>query len=255
MTISRPPERPSSPYSVPPAAVRMRVPQAQPFWTYVILAINVLAFLTTLVLGERFMLGLGAKINAAIVDGQFWRLFTAMFLHLGLLHIGFNSYALYLFSPQVERPYGPVRFLLIYVLSGLSGSAFSFLFSPNASVGASGAIFGLIGVVGAYLYRYRDRLAMGRSRLMNLVSIAAYNLLYGFIVPSVDNWGHIGGLVAGLALGWLLAPRYQVVQGNVLAPPQIEDRSTATQWLLGAALVGLGIGLVVAGGMVRWRAL
>jgi rhomboid protease GluP len=233
----------------------MRVPQANPFWTYAILAINVLAFLATWVLGENFVLGLGAKVNAAIVEGQYWRLFTAMFLHLGLLHIGFNSYALYLFGPQVERPFGPVRFLLIYVLSGLSGSAFSFLFSPNPSVGASGAIFGLIGVMGAYLYRYRDRLAMGRSRLMNLVSIAAYNLLYGFVVPSVDNWGHIGGLVAGLALGWLLAPRYEVVQTNVLAPPQIEDQSSAAQWLLGAVLVSLGIGLVIAGGMVRWGAL
>lgn len=252
MSVSRPPDRRPSSYSVPPPAVRMRVPQTNPFWTYVILAINVLAFLATLVLGESFMLGLGAKVNAAIVDGQFWRLFTSMFLHLGLLHIGFNSYALYIFGPQVERPYGPVRFVLIYILSGLSGSAFSFLFSPNPSVGASGAIFGLIGVVGAYLYRYRDRLAMGRSRLMNLVSVAAYNLLYGFIVPSVDNWGHIGGLVAGLALGWFLAPRYEVVQVNVLAPPQVEDQSTPLQWLGGASLVSLGIGLIILGGILRW---
>ena len=252
MNQPREPETRSSPYTVPPAAVRMRVPQANPFWTYVILAINGAAFLATLVLGESFMLGLGAKVNAAIVDGQFWRLFTPMFLHLGLLHIGFNSYALYIFGPQVERPYGALRFLLIYILSGISGTAFSFLFSPNASVGASGAIFGLIGVMGAYLYRYRDRLAMGRSRLMNLVTVAAYNLIYGFIVPSVDNWGHIGGLVAGIALGWLLAPRYEVVQADVLAPPRIEDTSTAGEWLLGTAVVSLVIGLVIAGGMVRW---
>lgn len=252
MSQPREPETRSSPYTVPPAVVRMRVPQARPTWTYIILAINVMAFLATLALGESLMLGLGAKINAAIVDGQFWRLFTPMFLHLGLLHIGFNSYALYIFGPQVERPYGALRFLLIYVLSGISGTAFSFLFSPNASVGASGAIFGLIGVVGAYLYRYRDRLAMGRSRLMNLVGVIVYNLLYGFVVPSVDNWGHIGGLVAGLALGWLLAPRYEVVQDDVLTPPQIEDRSTPVEWMLGALVVSLVIGLIIAGGMLRW---
>jgi rhomboid protease GluP len=241
-----------SPLRPPPAAIRMAVPQATPFWTYVILVLNIMAYLATAILGQNFVLGLGAKINQAIVAGEFWRLFTAMFLHIGLLHIGFNSYGLFIFGPQVERPFGRFRFLLIYFLSGLSGSAFSFLFSPHPSVGASGAIFGLIGAVAAYLYRYRHRLAMGGSRLMNILTIVGYNLIYGFITPSVDNWGHIGGLLAGVVLGWSLAPRYHIVRPDLLAPPEVEDRPAPLQWAAGLVVVSAWTGLVVVGGMMRW---
>ena len=237
---------------MPPAAVRARVPQAAPLWTYVLLAVNLLVFAGSWLLGRDLVLALGAKVNQAIVAGEVWRLGTAMFLHVGLLHIGFNSYALLAFGPQVERPYGRFRFLLMYLLSGLSGSALSFLLSPYPSVGASGAIFGLIGVMGAYLYRYRHQLVTGRSRLANLLSIAAYNLIYGFIVPAVDNWAHIGGLLAGLVLGWFLAPRYKVVWSIPTEPPQVVDQGPTHQWLTGIALVLLGIGLAVLGGFLRW---
>jgi rhomboid protease GluP len=241
-----------SAFPPPRPVVRARIPQAAPRWSYVILVLNGLAFVATFLLGREFVLGLGAKINQAIVDGQLWRLVTAMFLHVDLFHIGFNSYALLAFGPQVERPYGQFRFLLMYSLSGLGGSALSFLLSPYPSVGASGAIFGLIGVMGAYLYRYRDRIGAGRTRLTNLIGVAAYNLFYGFVVPSVDNWGHIGGLLVGLVLGWFLAPRYEVVQTDPWEPPRVVDRGSRQDWLWGVVLVVLGIGLTVAGGMLRW---
>jgi rhomboid protease GluP len=219
----------------------------------VFLVINLLVFLSTWFLGPDLVLGLGAKDNLAIVRGEVWRLLTAVFLHVDLFHIGFNSYALLIFGPQVERRYGRGRFLLIYLLGGLAGSAFSFLLSPNPSVGASGAIFGLIGVVGAYLFRYRDRLAAGRARLTNIVSVIAYNLIYGFIVARVDNWAHIGGLAAGLAMGWLMAPRYQVTPPEILQQqPQVVDESSPAQWLWGVAGVGVVVALVVAVGFIRW---
>jgi len=246
---------PDSPWSTPhppPIAVGLRVPQAAPFWTYVILVVNFLVFASALLLGRSLILTMGAKINAAIVAGEFWRLVTAMFLHVDLLHIAFNSYALLAFGPQVERPYGRLRFLLMYFLSGLAGSALSFLLSPYPSVGASGAIFGLVGVMGAYLYRYRDRLATGRARLINILSVVAYNLFYGFVVPHVDNWAHIGGLVAGLTLGWFLAPRYQVFRPDPLCAPRVIDRSAPLQWLQGIGLVGLGVALALLGGFLRW---
>jgi len=232
--------------------VRLQVPQAVPLWAYVILVLNLLVFVVSWMLEPRLVLALGAKVNEAIVAGEMWRLVTAIFLHVDLLHIAFNSYALLIFGPQVERPYGRARFLVMYFLTGLAGSALSFLLSPRPSVGASGAIFGLIGVLGAYLYRYREQLLAGRSRLTGIVGIVAYNLLYGFIVPVVDNWAHIGGLLAGLVLGWFMAPRYQMVQPDPLRPPQLADRSSPRLWLQGLALVGLGIALAVAGGMVRW---
>jgi len=230
----------------------MRVPQAKPVWTYVILVVNILIFVAAMFLGQNLVLGMGAKINQAIVAGEVWRLVTAIFLHVDLIHIGFNSYALLIFGPQVERPYGPFRFLLIYGLSGLAGSALSFLLSPTPSVGASGAIFGLVGVIGAYLYRYRHRLVAGRSRLANILSIVAYNLFYGLVASAVDNWAHIGGLLAGLVLGWFLAPRYQIVWPDLGGPPRVVDQGSPLQWLQGVALVGLGIGLALLGGFLRW---
>lgn len=239
-------------FSPPPVAVRLRVPQARPLWTYVILGINLLVFASTWLLGRNLVLALGAKVNQAIVAGEVWRLATAVFLHADLVHIAFNSYALLVFGPHVERPYGRGRFLMIYGLTGLAGSAMSFLLSPRASVGASGAIFGLVGAMGAYFYRYRDRIVAGRARLATMLSIAVYNLAYGFAVPGVDNWAHIGGLLAGLTLGWFLAPRYQVIQPGPLGPPQVVDEVSPFEWLKGLALVGLIIVLMVAGGMVRW---
>ncbi|MBN1180609.1 MAG: rhomboid family intramembrane serine protease [Anaerolineae bacterium] len=236
----------------PPRQLQLRVPQSKPFWTYALLGANLLMYAVSFLLGPNFVLSLGAKINQAIVDGEIWRLGTSMFLHLGVLHIGFNSYALWLFGPQVERPYGQVRFLIIYLLSGLAGSSFSFLLSPYDSVGASGAIFGLIGAMGAYLYRYRAKFVAGQSRLMNILMVAGYNLIYGFISPGIDNWAHIGGLVAGVVLGWLMAPRYELIQPDALHVPRLEDQSSPNHWVAGIALVCLGIGLAVAGGWVRW---
>jgi len=232
--------------------VRMPIPRAAPLWTYVILALNLFVFAAGLWVGQEVTWALGAKINQAIVAGQLWRLLTAVFLHANLFHLGFNGYALWIFGPQVEGPYGRFRFLLIYLLSGLAASASSFLLNPAISVGASGAIFGLVGAMGAYLYRYRHRLVMGRSRLINLVGIVVYNLLFGFVSPIVDNSAHIGGLLAGAVLGWFLAPRYEVAVIDPLKPPQVVDRTSTSQWLIGIALVGLGIGLALLGGFVRW---
>lgn len=252
MAERRASEDPGKPLYPSPPTMQVRIPQTSPLWTYILLAINVVAFLASLLIGHEFVLGVGAKLNSAIVNGEIWRLLTAMFLHVDLLHIAFNGYALFIFGPQVERTYGRTRFLILYLLSGLAGSALSFLMHPAPSVGASGAIFGLIGVLGAYLYRYRDRLTTGRSRLMNLIGVILYNLLYGFLIPFVDNWGHIGGLLAGLVLGWTLAPRYEIVDTSPFEPPRLVDRSSASAWLWGIVGVSLGIALVVWGGLLRW---
>ncbi len=241
---------PPSPFAAP-AAVQLRVPQSRPVLTYVILGVNILVFLASAVIGQETALWLGAKINQFIVAGQYWRLGTAIFLHANLLHILFNSYALYALGPGVERPYGSFRFLIAYLMSGLAGSSLSFLLSPYPSVGASGAIFGLIGVTGIYLYHYRDRLVAGRARLANIIGIVAYNLLFGFVSTGVDNWAHIGGLLAGIVLGWFLIPRY-AVQTDWLGVPRLVDLPSRARWLTGIVIVGLGILLTVAAGLLRW---
>ena len=145
---------------------------------------------------------------AAIANGEYWRLFTAMFLHaplgarFGIFHILFNMYILRIYGPNVEEAFGKVRFVVMYLLAGLGGGTLSYLLSNCgvSGVGASGAIFGVVGILLVYLYRRRTStfVAAYQRSLMTFVGI---NLVFGFLVPGIDNWAHIGGLTVGLMLG------------------------------------------------------
>jgi rhomboid protease GluP len=188
---------------------------------------------------------LGAKENSLIEQGQYWRLITATFLHANLVHIFFNGYALFALGPESERIYGTRRFLALYFLAGLGGSVASYLFSPAPSVGASGAIFGLIGGLGIFFYLSRKALGdFARTQLQSMAAIAMINLIIGFASPGViDNWGHLGGLVAGVAAGAALAPRLGV--NSDLFPPILERRYLPWGWGAAAALGLLLLAIVV----------
>lgn len=173
-----------------------------PYVTYALLASNIIAYLLMTIIGLFFgwdlnqqLYVLGAKVNILIAHGQYWRLFTAMFLHVGLVHLFFNSYALYIYGPIVEKLFGKTRFALIYIGSGLYGSLSSYLFSSNPAAGASGAIFGLMGSL--LYFRQRKKDSFRRIFGPQLIIIILINLFYGSVQPSIDNWGHIGGLVGG----------------------------------------------------------
>jgi membrane associated rhomboid family serine protease len=153
----------------------------------------------------------GAKVNSLIVQGQVWRLVTPIFLHVGIVHLLFNTYALYVFGLQIERFFGSWRFVCIYLLSGIYGVLLSFAFSPYPAAGASGAIFGLIGTEAVFFYRYRNAFgSRGRQQFYNLLIVIGYNLVFTFSVSNIDVWGHVGGLLSGVILGWGLMPRYAV---------------------------------------------
>lgn len=185
------------------------VPGVRPVWTYVILAVTSLIFLGQLALGDSFTY-YGLKINDLIRQGEYWRFLTPIFFHGSALHLFFNMYALYNVGRQIERPLGYGLFLMVYFFSGVAGVAASFLFTPANSLGASGAIFGLIGALAVFLIRH-SRLfgSIGRSMLYNVIFIIALNL-YLSTLPGIDIWGHIGGLVTGFALTWLLAPVWKI---------------------------------------------
>jgi rhomboid protease GluP len=106
-------------------------------------------------LGFDVPAALGMKVNELIIHGQIWRLITPVLLHGSILHLGFNMYALYILGPGLERFYGHWRFLTLYLLAGFAGNVMSFIFSPNPSLGASTAIFGLLGAQGVFLYHNR----------------------------------------------------------------------------------------------------
>ncbi|CAN5695720.1 hypothetical protein BH18ACT15_BH18ACT15_08700 [soil metagenome] len=155
-----------------------------------------------LVPGLQVRLGL---IPLAIHDGEWYRLVTPILLHGGVLHIAFNMYALWIFGPSIEDAVGHAWYLAAFLVTGFAASATSYAFSPCGivGVGASGAIFGIVGVLFVYLYRRRKEQFIG-AYLNNLLVILGANLLFGVLVPNIDLWAHGGGFASGILLGLTL---------------------------------------------------
>ena len=193
-----------------------RVPREdRPLLTYLLMVANGLIFLAGYVSPElEWELFLrGALIPQLVVlSGEVYRLVSAMFLHGSLGHVFFNVYALYVVGRSVEPIFGRLRFLLIYLLGGLTGSALSLLLGglEGASVGASGAVFAIFAAEGVHLYQHRRVYANVRGRLQHMLFLIGVNLFIGFTPGSrIDNWGHIGGMLGGALLAWRIAPRLQ----------------------------------------------
>jgi rhomboid protease GluP len=183
--------------------------------TRVLLLVNIGLFVVEVAAGSgggvtggpslRTLFDLGAMQPLAVAQGhQYWRLFTAMFLHAGLLHLALNMYGLYLFGSIIEQAYGEVRFLAIYFAAGLMASVASFVFSDprSVAVGASGAIFGLLGAWVAFNFRRRGN-AFASANLRWALMLIGINLVLGFSIAGIDNFAHLGGLATGAAAGTL----------------------------------------------------
>lgn len=180
----------------------------KPIITYIFIAVNVLIYIVTAYLSasisdsnSNVLVFMGAKVNSLINKGEYYRLFTCMFLHGGIVHLGLNMYGLYALGSLIERVYGKFKYTIIYILSGLVSSLFSYKFSVGISVGASGAIFGLLGA--ALVFGIRMRQQIGRDFIMNIVSVIAVNLVIGFSISNIDNFGHLGGLIGGTVFSYL----------------------------------------------------
>lgn len=171
--------------------------------TNILISVNIVIFILTAFMSNsiynidsRVLIGMGAKVNVLINHGQIWRLITCTFLHGGLAHIAFNMFALNIVGKDIEYAFGKVKYIIIYFAAGLGGSIFSYIFSPNSiSVGASGAIFGLLGAMLAYGYINRSKI--GKSYMKNIFKVIVINIVIGITISNIDNWAHIGGLVFG----------------------------------------------------------
>ncbi|PYG86873.1 rhomboid protease GluP [Ruminiclostridium sufflavum DSM 19573] len=193
-----------------------------PWVTYGLIAANVLVWLALRLLslktGETYgnlLVPYGAKVNSLIMEGQYWRFISAMFLHSNEVHLLLNCFSLYLLGTQVEKLFGHIKMTAVYFAAGLMGSVASFAFSPNASVGASGAIFGLMG---AMLFFAIKRPSLMKSSFgANLVTILVVNLVYGFMNAGIDNSAHLGGLVGGfLTTGVVYASKEETSKDKIL---------------------------------------
>ncbi|QQK79729.1 rhomboid family intramembrane serine protease [Salicibibacter cibi] len=168
-------------------------------FTYILLALILMVFVwMEAVADSTDMLALiefGAKYNPFIDDGEWWRIFTSMFLHIGIFHLFMNSLALLFLGTAVERIFGTTRFIWIYMVAGIVGSTASYAFTEQVSAGASGAIFGCFGALVFFGINHRRLFfrTIGRS----VIVILLINVIFGTVVPMVDNGAHMGGLVGG----------------------------------------------------------
>jgi len=214
-------------------------PVYRPYVTYVLIGICVVVYLLQAATSYFPNLGITialVKDNNLIMQGQVWRIFTPMFLHGSILHIGFNMYALFYIGPMIERFYGRQRYLGLFILSGFGGNVISFMFSPSQSLGSSTAIFGLLGAQGVLIYQNREIFGnIARRALSQVILIAVVNLIIG-LTPGIDNWGHIGGLIGGTLFAWFGGP---LLQRQGLFPPYtLKDARGSREAILAGAGVG-----------------
>jgi rhomboid protease GluP len=225
--LERPPEPTGGP--APRQQVTLVIPSNRPIATYVLLALNIAVFAIRALSPslDASIAAFGATNQALVlVNGEVYRLLTAMFLHAGLygpndmlmpansLHLVFNMVLIWTAGRGVERLFGTPRYLIIYLLGGLTGSLLSALLSNTFSVGASGAVFAIMAAEFVFLYRHRRLLGRSaRAQMQSLALWAAVNFAFGALSNfgtglRVDNWGHLGGLLGGLALAAFIAPYY-----------------------------------------------
>jgi len=231
------------------------LPASRPIVTTVLVAINVLVFVAMAAGGvspleptSQDLLNWGASYGPFELGTQWWRLFTAMFVHIGLLHIALNMYCLWSLGPLAERLFGPWKFLLLYLLSGVGGNIASVALHPTiVAAGASGAIFGIAGALLPVLHLRNipaivNPQGRGGRRGLGIGGFIAYNLIYGFANTGIDNAAHIGGLVSGFIIGYA-------------APIAGSHTGRAAVWRSEGVLVALALFLAAAFVVVReWRA-
>ncbi len=251
------PDQESQPLAqIHPQRISVKLPERHPWVVYSLLGITILVFLLQM-FTQNGQFGscpyfnesdlpacYGLKVNELILAGQFWRLITPVFLHANLLHIGFNMYALYVLGPELERHFGHMPFLALYLLSGFAGVVLSFLLTQSPSLGASTAIFGLLAAQGTFVY-LNQKLFGRRAQLMlrNIINIALINLLIG-LTPGIDNWGHVGGLLGGGLFSLIAAPVYRVESNE--AEFRLVNRTKSDRIWIASVLVAVIFGGLAA---------
>ncbi|UDM32617.1 rhomboid family intramembrane serine protease [Lentilactobacillus laojiaonis] len=178
----------------------------KPFMTYALIIIMVLIFIIMSLDGGTTnsynLVRFGAQFNPYIMAGEYWRLVTPMFLHIGFTHLFLNLFTIYLIGPYVEKIFGHLRFIIIFLLSGIVGNLASFAFSDSVSAGASTAIFGLFGVFIMLSENFQNSIINNMARNFGLLIIL--NLVSDLFMPQVNIVGHIGGLIGGILASYIV---------------------------------------------------
>jgi rhomboid protease GluP len=234
-----------------PQRSRIELPDRKPLVTSVLMVFTIILYtiqiVTDITLGYDLPAALGMKSNELIIEGQYWRLITPMFLHGSFIHLGFNMYALNILGRRVERIFGNLRFLGLYVVAGITGNVFSFFFTAAPSLGSSTAIFGLLGAEAIFIYHHRMLFGeQFRRALRQIIQVAGINILIG-LSPGIDNWGHIGGLLGGAIFTWFGGPQISLINKPPLI--KLKDESSFQKSILVflaqiVILIGLVLGII-----------
>lgn len=170
-----------------------------------LMVINIIVFILMTLSGGseniENLIRFGANSKILVAEGEWWRLFTASFIHIGFFHILFNMYFFYSLGPVFERLFGSMNFLIIYLIAGIFGNLLSFAFgSPyTVSAGASTSLYGMLGLAIGLMATYRDDEII-RSFGASFISVVVINVIYSLLAPGVGIYGHLGGFVAGFLL-------------------------------------------------------
>ncbi len=216
--------------------------------TQSLLIINIIWFLYMTVAGVSLsspdpvlLVRFGALYGPLVYQGEIWRLLSCQFVHIGLIHIGFNMYVLWAIGRDLEVIYGRVGYLTVYFFAGTCGALASLWAHPvSLSAGASGAIFGLAGAALSFYFRLQHA-ALKQMFLRwrnSLLAFVVYNAIFGFIIPGIDNFAHFGGLIAGFVMGYIVSS---------------PDGTDAEAW--GRTALGAGLGLAFLYGVAKYLAL
>ena len=183
--------------------------QKKPIVTWIIIGINVIIFALLYLIGNgsedtKTLMDFGANIPILIRGGEYYRLIASGFLHIGVIHLLCNMYSLFVLGPNIEHFYGKAKYVLIYFFSMIIASLFVMVFQAENSIsaGASGAIFGLLGSLLYFGYHYRGYL--GNQVIGQIIPVIILNLVIGFITPGISNAAHIGGLIGGICVSFML---------------------------------------------------
>ena len=181
----------------------------KPLLSYILIAVNIIIFALMYIIGKgsedsETLINFGANIGVLTKNGEYYRLISCAFLHIGVIHLLCNMYSIYAIGPTIEYFFGKAKFLFIYFYSAITASLFVLIFQGDQvlTAGASGAIFGLLGALLYFGYTYRGYI--GNKMLSQALSVIALNLFIGFTMSGISNAAHIGGLVGGLAMSFML---------------------------------------------------
>lgn len=176
-----------------------------PYITYILIFINILFYVLSIISNSFYN---SMVLNPSkILNGEYYRLLSCIFMHGGIIHLLCNMYCLYVIGPQVESFFGKIKYIVIYLLSGIIGSLMSLSITNSISLGASGAIFGLLGSILYFGYHYRVYLSQAIKS--QIIPIIVLNLFLGFMLNGVDNAAHIGGLIGGVLVSMMAGVKYK----------------------------------------------